>query len=238
MKKFSELKKPKIKRFNEADDYSSKSLEDLRELAEKEDLMKIIKEKGRQLGQEAEDLSSKSLEELRELAEKSDLLKIIQDRQKGIGDPVQVQAQAQAQSEEENDVEKPEILGEGSHPGKLFSKLFESREMAHIYHLQVNGDMGSHAKHIALGDYYDGVLGLIDDLIETFQGQYGVIEEYDVIDTKDTKSKDTIEYFNELARFIKEERKCINLEDTHLHSIIDDIVVLLYKTLYKLKYTK
>ena len=238
MKKFSELKKPKIKRFNEADEYSSKSLEELRELAEKEDLMKIIKEKGRQLGQEAEDLSSKSLEELRELAEKSDLLKIIQDRQKGIGDPVQVQAQAQAQSEEENDVEKPEILGEGSHPGKLFSKLFESREMAHIYHLQVNGDMGSHAKHIALGDYYDGVLGLIDDLIETFQGQYGVIEEYDVIDTKDTKSKDTIEYFNELARFIKEERKCINLEDTHLHSIIDDIVVLLYKTLYKLKYTK
>jgi len=152
MKKFSELKNPKIKRFNEADDYSSKSLEELRELAEKEDLMKIIKEKGRQLGQEAEDLSSKSLEELRELAEKSDLLKIIQDRQKGIGDPVQAQAQAQAQSEEENDIEKPEILGEGSHPGKLFSKLFESREMAHIYHLQVNGDMGSHAKHIALGE--------------------------------------------------------------------------------------
>ena len=239
MKKFSELKKPKIKRFNEADEYSSKSLEELRELAEKEDLMKIIKEKGRQLGQEAEDLSSKSLEELRELAEKSDLLKIIQDRQKGNGDGVQAQAQVQAQSEEEDGgVEKPEILGEGSHPGKLFSKLFESREMAHIYHLQVNGDMGSHAKHTALGEYYDGVLGLIDSIIEAFQGQYGIVEEYDVIDTSETRSKDTIEYFNELARFIKEERKCINLEDTHLHSIIDDIVVLLYKTLYKLKYTK
>ena len=239
MKKFSELKKPKIKRFNEADEYSSKSLEELRELAEKEDLMKIIKEKGRQLGQEAEDLSSKSLEELRELAEKSDLLKIIQDRQKGNGDGVQVKAQAQAQSEEEeNDVEKPEILGEGSHPGKLFSKLFESREMAHIYHLQVNGDMGSHAKHIALGDYYDGVLGLIDSIIEVFQGQYGIVEEYDVIDTSETRSKDTIEYFNELVRFIKEERKCINAEDTHLHNIIDEVVALVYRTLYKLKYTK
>lgn len=145
----------------------------------------------------------------------------------------------QAQEEKEVEIEeKPEILGEGSHPGKLFSKLFESREMAHIYHLQVNGDMGSHAKHTALGEYYDGVLGLIDSIIEAFQGQYGIVEEYDVIDTSDTKSKDTIEYFNELARFIKEERKCINLEDTHLHSIIDDIVVLLYKTLYKLKYTK
>jgi hypothetical protein len=151
----------------------------------------------------------------------------------------QAQEEAQAQSEEENEGgEKPEILGEGSHPAKLFSKLFESREMAHIYHLQVSGEPGSHAKHTALGEYYDGVLDLIDDVIESFQGQYGIVEEYATIDTKETGSKDTIEYFNELARFIKEERKCINLEDTHLHSIIDDIVVLLYKTLYKLKYTK
>lgn len=147
-------------------------------------------------------------------------------------------AQAQKEESEEESAEKPEILGEGSHPAKLFSKLFESREMAHIYHLQVNGEPGSHAKHTALGDYYDGVLGFIDDLIETFQGQYGIVEEYNVIDTKETGSKDTIEYFNELVRFIKEERKCINSEDTHLHNIIDEVVALVYKTLYKLKYNK
>ena len=147
------------------------------------------------------------------------------------------QAQEEKESEEES-AEKPEILGEGSHPAKLFSKLFESREMAHIYHLQVNGEPGSHAKHTALGDYYDGVLGFIDDIIEIWQGQYGIIEEYDVIDTKETSSKDTIEYFNELARFIKEERKCIPTEDTHLHNIVDEVVALVYKTLYKLKYNK
>jgi hypothetical protein len=151
----------------------------------------------------------------------------------------QAQEEKEAQSEEENEgTEKPEILGEGSNPGKLFSKLFESREMAHIYHLQVSGEPGSHAKHTALGDYYEGVLGFVDDLIETFQGQYGIVEEYATIDTKETGSKDTIEYFNELVRFIKEERKCINAEDTHLHNIIDEVVALVYRTLYKLKYTK
>ena len=151
----------------------------------------------------------------------------------------QAQEEAQAQKEEENEgSEKPEILGEGSNPGKLFSKLFESREMAHIYHLQVSGEPGSHAKHTALGEYYDGVLDLVDSIIETFQGQYGIVEEYATIDTKETGSKDTIEYFNELARFIKEERKCINAEDTHLHNIIDEVVALVYRTLYKLKYTK
>jgi hypothetical protein len=167
---------------------------------------------------------------------KEELVKMLQGN---TGEQAQEEKESQAQSEEENEGgEKPEILGEGSNPGKLFSKLFESREMAHIYHLQVSGEPGSHAKHTALGEYYEGVLDLIDDVIESFQGQYGIVEEYATIDTKETGSKDTIEYFNELARFIKEERKCINLEDTHLHSIIDDIVVLLYKTLYKLKYTK
>ncbi len=123
-------------------------------------------------------------------------------------------------------------------PVAFFSKLFESREMAHIYHLQVNGEMGSHAAHTALNDYYEGVLDLIDELIETYQGQYGIVEGYDVIDTSSTKSTDKVEYFNILVSFIKEARKAISLEDTHLHSIIDDIVVLIYRTLYKLKFNK
>jgi hypothetical protein len=164
---------------------------------------------------------------------KDDLVKMLQGQKNS-----EKEAQSEVEEENVNVEEKPEILGEGSNPSKFFSKLFESREMAHIYHLQVNGEMGSHAKHTALGDYYEGVLSFIDDIIEIWQGQYGIIEEYDVIDTSETKSKETIEYFNELARFIKEERKCIPTEDTHLHNIIDEVVALVYKTLYKLKYNK
>ena len=142
---------------------------------------------------------------------------------------------------EENSGEKAEDkkeVNEGGTVSKFFSKLFESREMAHIYHLQVKGDMGSHATHTALNEYYEGVLEFVDDIIEVYQGQYGIVEEYDVIDTKETRSKEVIEYFNELAKFIKDERKCINAEDTHLHNTIDEVVALVYKTLYKLKYTK
>ena len=164
---------------------------------------------------------------------KDDLVKMLQGQKNS-----EKEAQSEVEEENVNVEEKPEILGEGSNPSKFFSKLFESREMAHIYHLQVNGEMGSHAKHTALGDYYEGVLSFIDDIIEIWQGQYGIIEEYDTIDTTETKTKDTIEYFNELARFIKEERKCIPAEDTHLHNIIDEVVALVYKTLYKLKYNK
>lgn len=133
------------------------------------------------------------------------------------------------QNETPNQSVEPECV-------KLFSKLFESREMAHIYHLQVKGDEGSYAAHMALNGYYDGVLDLIDSLVETYQGQYGIVEGYDIIDTKDTKSKDKLEYFKELADFIKTERKCI--PDTHLQNIVDEIVALVYKTLYKLRFNK
>lgn len=127
--------------------------------------------------------------------------------------------------------------GPGS-PVSLFSKLFESREMAHIYHLQVNGEQGSHAAHTALNEYYDGVLELIDDLIETYQGQYGIVDGYDVIDTNTTRTKEKVEYFESLVEFVKHGRKAISAEDTHLQNIVDEVVALIYRTLYKLKFTK
>ena len=52
---------------------------------------------------------------------------------------------------------------------KFFSKLLESREMAQVYHWTVKGDMGSHAAHLALEAYYDGVIEFIDELVEVYQ---------------------------------------------------------------------
>ena len=127
--------------------------------------------------------------------------------------------------------------GPGS-PVSLFSKLFESREMAHIYHLQVNGEQGSHATHTALGEYYDEVLELLDKTIETYQGQYGIIDGYQTIDTAETRTKEVIAYFEELVEFVKHARKAISAEDTHLQNIIDEVVALIYRTLYKIRFLK
>lgn len=126
-----------------------------------------------------------------------------------------------------------------SEPAKFFSKLLESREMAQVYHWTVKGDMGSHAAHTALNEYYDSIIEKIDDLVEIYQGQYDLIEEYDVIDTKESKTKDKIEYFQEVVQFIKDTRyKAILEEDTHLQNIIDEVVATIYKLLYKLRFNK
>ena len=143
----------------------------------------------------------------------------------------------QPEEEEKESEEKVEV-SEGGDVSKFISKLLESREMAQVYHWTVKGDMGSHAAHLALEVYYDGVIGFIDDIVEIYQGQYGLIEGYEVIDTTDSKSKDRLDYFKEIVEFVKSDRKCIKAEDTHIHNIIDELIALQYKTIYKLTYNK
>lgn len=138
--------------------------------------------------------------------------------------------------------EKPEI--EKSEPVKFFSKLFESREMAHMFHLKAQGD-GAFAAHLALQEYYEGdegeggILPLIDDLVEVYQGQYDLIEGWDNIDKQAKISEDPIQYFIELAEFVKRTRYSALLEeDAHLQAIVDEVLIVVYKLIYKLRFLK
>jgi hypothetical protein len=141
------------------------------------------------------------------------------------------------EAEEEKSEENSETPGSND-VSKFISKLLESREMAQVYHWTVKGDMGSHAAHLALQTYYEEVIEFIDDIVEIYQGQYGLIEGYDIIDTTDSKSKDRLDYFKEAVEFVKSERTCIKAEDTHIHNIVDELIALQYKTIYKLTYNK
>lgn len=137
----------------------------------------------------------------------------------------------------------PEIASEQpvekSDVAKFISKLFEAREMAHVFHLSVNGGMGSHAAHTALGEFYEELLGFIDELTEVYQGQHGLVENFDIIDTSAAKERQYIPYFESLAIFIKENRSVsFSPEDTHLQNIIDEVVAINYRLLYKLKFNK
>ncbi len=149
---------------------------------------------------------------------------------------------------EQENILRPKVVGqidefidddvERSDISKFISKLFEAREMAHVFHLMVNGEMGSHATHTALGEFYEGLLGFIDELVEVYQGQYGLIENYDIIDTSAARERQYINYFEGLVEFIKQNKSSFDQGDTHIYNIIDEIVALTYRLLYKLKFNK
>lgn len=146
---------------------------------------------------------------------------------------------------EQENILRPKVAGppqdtvQKTEIARFISKLFEAREMAHVFHLSVNGEPGSHATHTALGEFYESLLDFIDELTEVYQGQYGLIENFDIIDTSSAKDRQYIPYFEEFANFIKHNRKiAISPDDSHLQNIIDEIIALNYRLLYKLKFNK
>jgi len=115
----------------------------------------------------------------------------------------------------------------------FINKLFESRELAHMYHLQSE----SYSKHIALQEYYDNVLDLIDSLVEGWQGKYiTIIEDYDIIRDANGDKSDVLAYFKELGTWIESNKIDCFEEDSFLLNITDEVCLLIYKTIYKLNF--
>jgi hypothetical protein len=110
------------------------------------------------------------------------------------------------------------------------STLFASRTQAHIFHLQTT----SYAQHIALGAYYDGIIPLVDGLVELIQGRYGIVRGY--ISPAAFKEDDsTVSYFEALLKYVDLKRDELP-QDSNIQNALDEIVDLISSTLYKLKY--
>ena len=112
------------------------------------------------------------------------------------------------------------------------STFFASRTQAHIFHLQVKGP-GAYAAHIALQAYYEGILPLIDGLVESFQGRYGIITGYkgDGVIIEDTSK--IIQYFEALCMFVEKNRGSLP-QDSYIQNQVDEVVALIESTKYKL----
>jgi DNA-binding ferritin-like protein len=117
---------------------------------------------------------------------------------------------------------------------QLASLLLHSRTQTHSFHVGVKG-VGSFSAHIALGNYYDTIGGLVDGLVEAYQGQYGLIKLQPVsgLDTNND-IKNIIGYFDKLIAVVAKLRKDEKLQMSWLQNDIDTVVTLLYSTKYKL----
>lgn len=117
------------------------------------------------------------------------------------------------------------------HFSKLVSHLMHSRNQAHVYHLQTK----SFAEHMALQGYYNGIIELVDGLIESYQGKNGIIDKYTSFELNNYKSnKDTINYFTALQKNVDSLRD--DVADSYIQNQIDTVTELIQSTVYKLSY--
>jgi hypothetical protein len=113
---------------------------------------------------------------------------------------------------------------------QLISYLFHSRTQTHIFHLQTT----SFAEHMALNAYYDGIVPLIDGLVESYQGKYGIVTGYSNYKLLEYKGNDqTIAYLEQLCSVV--DQTFNSIEDTYIQNQLDTITELIKSTIYKLK---
>jgi hypothetical protein len=108
--------------------------------------------------------------------------------------------------------------------------LFQSRNQAHIYHLQTN----SFAAHKALQEYYEEIVELADGLVESYQGRYGILRGYKM-ENAIKEDDNPIMYFEALCKFVEVIRTKVP-QDSYIQNEIDNVVNLVESTKYKLKF--
>ena len=114
-------------------------------------------------------------------------------------------------------------------PGEFFGYLFCTRDALHLTHLaQPDKTL---ATHLALNDAYDGILDFIDDLVEKYQGIYGIVP---IIIPETKASTNPLDLVMEKYKWIQEYRGIFT--ESWIQNIIDQIADLLAKTLYKLRF--
>lgn len=108
--------------------------------------------------------------------------------------------------------------------------LFLARDVAHSVHLSTK----SYARHIALFEFYKGVVKQADAFAEAYQGRYGLIGPIKF--KTPAKTGNIITFLADQLEEIEKTRYDVcSKDDTPLQNLIDGIAGLYLSTLYKLR---
>lgn len=112
---------------------------------------------------------------------------------------------------------------------ELIAMCFRTRNQAHLMHWKTK----SYAEHKALGNFYEDLIENLDSLVEVCQGSKGMIGHVDL--ACPDESVDIIKNLTSDANWISKNRAKIGHGVPAIENILDEIVALYLKTLYKLK---
>lgn len=109
--------------------------------------------------------------------------------------------------------------------------LFLGRDVAHSVHLNTR----SFSKHKALQKFYELIIEAADDFAEAYQGRHGLIGPITLMSAK--KTTNIIEFLeSQLAEIEANRYEVVDKTDMALQQLIDNIIEVYLRTLYKLRF--
>ena len=126
-----------------------------------------------------------------------------------------------------------EMLGGASPIVEMVSKLRFSVEQTQVYHWQSQ----SLSEHKALNKYYDGIPVIVDGIVESYQGKYGIQKGYRLFEVRDYSTpEEVINFLKQLDEDVEMLRQSI--KETYIQNQIDNVLQLIETTVYKLENLK
>jgi hypothetical protein len=114
---------------------------------------------------------------------------------------------------------------------QLLGLLFLGRNVAHSVHLNTR----SYSKHVALNIFYERIIGVADDFAEAYQGRHGLIGPIAIPAAK--KTTNIIEFLQaQLDEIEKGRYEVCDKNDSSIQQLIDNIIEVYLRTLYKLRF--
>ena len=117
---------------------------------------------------------------------------------------------------------------------QLIARVFYARNVAHFEHWRAKGD-GSFAKHMALGEFYDGVIDALDPLVEAYQGAFELIGN---IPAPDTSPRNVLALLEADAEWIEGHHEDICKGNRAVANLIDGLTGVYLSAIYKLRNLK
>jgi Family of unknown function (DUF5856) len=109
---------------------------------------------------------------------------------------------------------------------ELVARCFAARTAAHYAHLKTK----KYACHVALGEFYDGVIDAADAFIECYQGVFGVITSYPDVPLPAGE----LGPIKELREWLVENRAKVARGQRELENLVDEITAVCDRAIYKI----
>lgn len=113
---------------------------------------------------------------------------------------------------------------------EIVSYYNDAKQQAIVYHHQTN----NFSEHKALEEFYEEIVGLLDDLSESYAGIYGRLTPYEAGDLFDwVSTEETIKYYKGCYDWLQKERQSAP-QDSFIQNQLDEITQANAKLLYRL----
>ncbi|QWE17306.1 DUF5856 family protein [Polynucleobacter sp. AP-Nino-20-G2] len=110
---------------------------------------------------------------------------------------------------------------------ELVIRVFAARDVAHREHLRTQ----SYSQHMALNAFYDEIIDQIDEIVESYQGQFGLLGDYQI---ETSPVANITAWIQSEMDWIASNRDQLANGSASIGNLIDSLVAIYQRTIYKL----